>query len=388
MKTLILTCNTGEGHNSTAEAVKQVFDAHGQTCDRADTLAFLSHIVSQIISGWHVRIYRYIPKAFGAGYRAAEAHPDVFRRKSLLYRFLTRGTDKLYRYVVQGGYDTIVCTHVFSALLATGLREKYPELSVYTAFVATDYTCSPSVRECNMHAFFIPDASLTEDFVSKGVPRDRIVATGLPVRTPFLTRLPSEEAKRRCGLPADKRQLLMMCGSMGCGPMEELTGLLAARLPDNVVLTVICGTNERLHRNLSRHFEACDNVRILGYVKNVPELMDCTDLYLTKPGGISVTEASAKGLPMVLVNAVAGCEQYNLQYCMERGMAQTADTPQQIADRCVALLSDAAAMEQMKAQIAQYAHNGAAEAIYTYLTSACDQSDIQQENVFHEAMEK
>ena len=377
MKTLILTCNTGEGHNSTAEAVKQVFDRHGQSCDRADTLAFLSPLVSRMICGWHTRIYRYIPKAFGAGYRAAETHPDVFRSKSLLYRFLTRGTDKLYRYVVKGGYDTIVCTHAFSALQATGLREKYPELAVYTAFVATDYTCSPSVRECNMDVFFIPDASLTDDFVSKGVPEERIVAAGLPVRLPFLTRLPSERAKEECGLSKDQRQLLMMCGSMGCGPMAELTELLAARLPDDVVLTVICGTNQGLYRKLSRRFTTCENVRILGYVKNIPELMDAADLYLTKPGGISVTEAFAKGVPMVLVNAVAGCEQYNLQYCIEHGMAQTADMPSDIADLCVSILSDEAATEQMRARIAQYAHNDAAEAIFTYLLSAHDQSDLQ-----------
>lgn len=367
MRTLILTCNTGEGHNSTATAIEDVLAAHGKVCDRADTLGFLSPLMSRVVCKAHTRIYQYMPKAFGTGYRIAEEHPDAFERKSPLYRLLTRGAKKLYRHIIDGGYDTVVCTHVFSALLVTGMKEKYPAIDVYTAFVATDYTCSPSVRECNMDVFFIPDASLTDDFVAKGVPKERIAATGLAVRAPFLTRLPREVACERCGLDADKRHVLMMCGSMGCGPMEELTRLLSEQLPADTVLTVICGTNQTLERKLTRRFDERHNVRVLGYVKNVPELMDCADLYLTKPGGISVSEATAKGLPMVLVNTVAGCEQYNLKYCLERGMAKTADAPRELSALCAELLFDDRALAGMRQQIERYAHNDAAERIFEQL---------------------
>ena len=370
MKTLILTCSTGEGHNSTAAAIEDVLAAHGESCDRADTLSFLSRLMSRAVCKAHTRIYRYMPKAFDTGYRIAEEHPDAFERKSLLYRLLTRGAKKLYRHIIDGGYDTVVCTHVFSALLVTGMKEKFPALDLYTAFVATDYTCSPSVRECDMDVFFIPDASLTDDFVAKGVPKERIAATGLAVRAPFLTRRSREDACRACGLDVDQRHVLMMCGSMGCGPMEKLTRLLSEQLPADTVLTVICGTNRELERKLKRRFAERQRVRVLGYVKNVPELMDAANLYLTKPGGISVSEATAKGLPMVLINAVAGCEQYNLKYCLERGMAKTADTPEQLSALCAELLSDTEALAGMRQQIERYAHNDAAERIFERLARA------------------
>jgi processive 1,2-diacylglycerol beta-glucosyltransferase len=109
---------------------------------------------------------------------------------------------------------------------------------------------------------------------------------------------------------------------------------------------------------------------VLGYVNNVSELMDAADLYLTKPGGISVSEATAKGLPMVLINAVAGCEQYNLKYCLERGMAKTADTPEQLSVLCAELLSDTEALAGMRQQIERYAHNDAAKSIFEQLTRA------------------
>lgn len=368
MKALILTCHTGEGHNSTASAVKDAFDRHGTPCDTADTLAFLSRFVSVCVCRAHADIYRHIPKAFNVGYRAAEQHPDAFRRKSPLYRLLTRGTKKLYRLITREGYDTIVCTHPFSALLATSLCEKYPSLSIHCSFVATDYTCCPSVNESDLDAYFIPDASLVEDFVNKGIPADRLVPVGIPVRGAFMTSHTREEALSLTSLPSDKRHLLMMCGSMGCGPMKALTAKLAATVPEDVLVTVICGTNQSLYRKLSRRFANEKNVNVLGFVKHVSDLMDCADLYLTKPGGISVTEASAKQLPMVLIHAVAGCEDYNRKYLLGYGMAETADTVDGLCELCVSLLNDPDRLNTMKENIRMHAHADASEQIFAHLS--------------------
>lgn len=370
MKTLILACNTGEGHNSTATAIGQAFDRHGVPCDRADSLAFLSRIVSSVVCAAHEQIYRHAPRVFEVGYRAAEQHPRVFRKRSLVRCLLTGGADKLKRYIEDGGYDTVICTHVFSALMVTGMREKYPDMAAKFFFVATDYTCSPIVGECQMETFFIPDEALADDFIAKGVPRERIVAAGLPVRAPFLTSVERQEAKRMCGLPTDQKHLLVMCGSMGCGPLEELTALLAEQLAQDAVVSVICGTNRELYRKLCRRFDGRTGVRVLGYVQNVPELMDASELYLTKPGGISVTEATIKGLPMVLVNAVAGCEEYNLRYCLERGLARTAQTPAELAELCGRLLADDGQLESMRQAMAVHAHADAAERILDYVTAA------------------
>ena len=69
MKTLILSCNAGAGHNSCALAIKEAYHAHGETCDIVDALQFISERASRFVSNWHTRIYRHAPKVFGAGYR-------------------------------------------------------------------------------------------------------------------------------------------------------------------------------------------------------------------------------------------------------------------------------------------------------------------------------
>ena len=367
MKILILACNTGEGHNSTATAIIQAFERRGVPCDRGDSLAFLSRRVSSVVRTAHEQIYRHIPGAFKVGYRAAEEHPSAFQRQSLTYRLLASGAKRLKQFIEEGGYDIVVCTHAFSALMVTGMLEKYPDMTAKFLFVATDYTCSPSVEQCRMEAFFIPDASLIDEFVSKDVEAARIQPVGLPVREPFLHVLDKAQARERCGIPADAKHLLVMCGSMGCGPLEKMTEILSERLPPDTMATVICGTNKKLYRTLCRRFGDHGRVRILGYVQNVPELMDASELYLTKPGGISVTEATVKGLPMVLVNAVAGCEEHNLRYCLERGMAVTAEAPHELAELCLTLLSDGERLEEMKRALAAHAHPDAAERIVQYV---------------------
>ena len=87
MKVLILSCNTGEGHNSCAAALAEECRHENIPCDTEDALRFISPEVSRFISNWHVRIYRHAPGLFRVGYRAAEEHPEQFHESSTLYRY-------------------------------------------------------------------------------------------------------------------------------------------------------------------------------------------------------------------------------------------------------------------------------------------------------------
>ncbi|MEI3061907.1 MAG: hypothetical protein V8S72_02685 [Oscillospiraceae bacterium] len=144
MRTLILSCNTGAGHNSCAKALQETFTAHGEVCDIIDALQFISERASQFISNWHTRIYLYAPKLFKAGYQGAENHDSLFREGTGIYKFLTSGADRIYDYIVEGEYDNIICTHVFPALAISEMQERHPSMRITTSFISTDYTCSPA----------------------------------------------------------------------------------------------------------------------------------------------------------------------------------------------------------------------------------------------------
>lgn len=337
MKVLILSCNTGGGHNSCAKAIGAELLNRGHTYETDDALLYVSKGTSRFVSNWHVRFYRYFPKLYNKGYQYAEEHPASFDESSAACRILRRGCKRLRAAILAGGYDAVVCVHLFPALMLTFIQREAP-LPIKTMFIATDYTASPSCDRMRLDTCVIPDAALTELFVKNGVSPDTIAPLGIPVRAELYSCLPVQEAKKAAGLDPSHRHLLMMTGSMGCGPMEELTQLLANSLPTEYDVTVACSSNRQLLRRMERKFEDRPNIHVCGYIGNVSVMMDSADLFLTKPGGISTTEAMVKGLPMVLVNVVGGCETPNLEFFVSHGGAATADTPEAIAALCKRLL--------------------------------------------------
>ena len=276
--------------------------------------------------------------------------------------------EKLYDYLTNGGYDAILCTHVLTALQLSDVMKKYP-LTIKTYLVATDYTCSPTCNLSNLDYYFIPHKSLLNDFVNLGIPKDKIICTGIPVRRIFYTTLEKTVAKQLCGISPNHNHLLVMCGSMGCGPIEKITEHLSASVPINCTVSVVCGNNQKLYKKLSQVYEKNAQIHILGYVKDMSLLMDSADLYLTKPGGLSTSEAAAKKLPMVFLNAVAGCESYNLRFFIEKGVAQTANTPEEVTELCLHLLNDKKRLQKMSDAFSETFEQHASKSIYDIIVS-------------------
>lgn len=371
MKILILSCNTGEGHNSCAAAVREFFEHRGHSCETADVLGFISKKFSRFISKWHVRIYRHMPRLFSEGYSFAERHDEVFRENTPVYRMLTAGAQRLGDYINTGGYDIVLCTHVFSSLIMTDVKKRCGT-TVKTGFIATDYTCSPSTGESELDYYCIPDESLRAEFIKHGVPDEKIISTGIPVRSGFLERIDKSEAKKRLGLPEDHEHLLVMCGSMGCGPIARLTKRLSRKLPEDMEITVICGTNEQLYKRLKRRLRKDSRVHILGFVNCIAELMDGADLYITKPGGLSITEAAYKALPMAFMDVVEGCEVHNMRYFLDKCFAVYSKAYRSMAKLCADILLDGKKRMLMAEQLRNSFSGNPMVKIYDIFMGDCD----------------
>ncbi len=336
-KAIILSCSTGQGHNSCAKAIKEYFEYKNVSCEIYEAMDFISRRFSDFLSWGHSTIYRNFPGLFRWGYRYSEEHPAVFEKGSRVYKILTAGCERMYKYVSAGKFDTVICTHVFAAIILTHMLNLHP-MPIQTAFIATDYTCHPGVDSINMQKYFIPDKNLSEDFKLCGIPQERMTATGIPVCREFLSQINKTKAKCRLNISTENKHLLVMCGSMGCGPITEIIQKISAILPRNAEVSVICGTNRRLYAKLKRKYTKYRRIHIIGYTNKVSLYMDSADFYITKPGGISVTEAAAKKLPMAFVNAVAGCEQYNMDFFVNMGAAITAASSKELAERSVRIL--------------------------------------------------
>lgn len=364
MKVLILSCNTGEGHNSCARALRDAFQKQKTQCDIADTLDFISPVLSKMMAQGHRFVYRHLPWLFNWGYHYVEEHPNLYQPGTLLYRFLISGSGKLADHINENGYDTVISAHVFAG---TAMREARVHCcqQITTGFLATDYICSPIAEVGQQDVYMIPDEHLRDEFVSKGIDRAKITAVGIPIREMFNTNLSKETAKTAEGITKDHAHLLVMGGSMGCGPIREIVSEMAHRMDDTMEMTVVCGNNKRLYRRLTRKTKQYPQIHIRGYVGNMSRLMDSADVYLTKPGGISVTEASVKKLPMVLINAIGGCEAYNYRFFMNTGTAVSGRDTVELACACVELLRDENKRRAMQKQYSLLECHTAENAVQT-----------------------
>lgn len=353
MKILILSCNTGGGHNSAAAAIKEYFDTREIYCEIQDALAFDSRLKSDIISKGHIMLYKKAPGLFGAGYRFAEKHASKSEDESLTYSIMKRGTEKLYAYLNENSFEAVLCTHVFACMLMTEVKKCY-NLSVRSYFIATDYAAYPGIEEVKADAFFIAHKYLIPDYLNYGIDEQLLIPTGLPIKRAFYKSLSKERARDFLGLSQDKRIILLMCGSMACGPAYKLGNALLKKLPENAKLVVVCGSNEKLENKFEKlenkldKFSSDMDLRVVGFTKQMNIYMDACDVVMTKPGGLSSTESAAKALPMVLMNVAVGCETRNLDFFLNNGFAVSAETLEGLADEAIALLEDEERMENIK----------------------------------------
>ncbi len=347
MRTLIISCTTGEGHNSCAKAIKEVYNANNEVCEIVDGLSFISKGLSRFAEKGHILLYRHFPKIFDLGYKLSEKHSSTFAPGSIIYKIFSKGALRLRNHIVNNDYDTVICTHPFASVILTEMQNRYA-LPIHTAFVATDYTCCPSVKDSSLNIYFIPDKKLIDTFISENITEEKVFPVGIPIRQNFYKNIDKADAKRQMNVSPNKKHIVMMCGSMGCGPLAKLAVAVASSMSNDCELTVICGTNEKLRKSLAKKSSNIERLHICGFLNNMSTVLDSADLYMTKPGGISTTEAVAKRVPMLFVNTVAACETYNLRHFLAYSVANSGKNVKELTEKCLKILNDEALLRDFR----------------------------------------
>ncbi len=357
MKTLILTCNTGQGHNSSAAAVKEVFVGHGLECDIADALGFFSKAASRLIEAGFTEMYKHVPKFFNFGY----ANIDKTIADKFFLACMAPAIRRMRNFILKNGYDNVISAHIFPTLMISEVMKKYG-VRIKTSFVATDYTCYPFSEKSNLDIYFMPHGDLREEFLGRGLAEESLVEVGIPIRSEFLEKIDKDVARERLGLRADDKALLVMGGSMGCGPMKNMVLSLLGAADEGTKVIVVCGKNKKLYRA----FKKLNSPALipLGYVDNVPEIMAAADLFITKPGGISVTEAAVMGLPMLLLNYIGGCETHNYDFFIGHGLAFAAEDISGTSELCRELLAEPELLAEKSLLLKETICARAAENVY------------------------
>ena len=352
MKILILSCNTGEGHNSSAKALQSTMLKRGLECDVQDTIALISPAVSRKVSD--VYVYSTGNTLFEKAYKIGAVVSDINSPsiKSPVYMTNKLYAEKLYRYIIDNQYDAVICVHLFPAEAITALKRN-GVLHLPAIFVMTDYTCIPFLAETELDSYVIPHEDLIEEFVEKGIPREKIVPVGIPVNEEkFAARIPAGQARKQINAEfawddADGRWFLLMGGSMGFGNMNGLISALQSQLNDNDRVICICGRNEDILSSIREEFAEDSRIKAVGFTDKVSVLMDASDVLFTKPGGITSTEAIIKNIPLIHTAPIPGLEDRNALFFHYHNMSYSSLDPKQQAAVALRLCEDAAYRKRM-----------------------------------------
>lgn len=350
MEALILSCSTGGGHNAAGIAIARELARRGWKTAMLDPYALLSGSVDQIVGGVYVGIAQKSPKLFGKIYAAG----DLVRRvpwKSPVYLANRGMAVVLADYLERHPVDAIFMPHVFPAEIITGMRASGYRLPM-TVFVATDYVCVPFTEETDCDCYITPSPALTADFLARGIPRHKIYPFGIPVRWEFADDTDKALAAERLGLSPDPDYLILSGGSMGAGEIETDVALLYCWLTShpNYRLIVICGSNQPLYDRLNGVYGGSSRIHLLHSVDRMPDYLHLATVYMTKPGGLSSTEAAVTGVPLIHLSPIPGCEDRNLTFFAERGMSIPARHPEELIPALERLLTPGAAASMIHAQ--------------------------------------
>ncbi len=367
MKTLILSCTMGQGHNYAAKAVLEEFQQNNSECLIMDAYAFMHKSISSAIEITYNHTYSKRPAAFGRVYRAG-GFVTSFKGHSPVYFANSLYANNLEKYIRENGYDTIVCTHLFPAEAITYLR-RWRRLNIKSYAISTDYTCIPFWEEIDPDFFFVPrDLNLFQQSIKRGIPEEKMIQTGIPVLRKYNQKIPKDQAREMLNIPQNIPVYLLMTGGIGCGTPDILTkDILMNELSEDFRVIVMTGKSKTMLTNMKNLFDQDDRVILVPFSDDVNIYMDACDVLLTKAGGLSSTEAAVKNVPLVHVYPVPGVETINARFFEEHGMSIWAKSDQFAAEKAIALCRNIDAKEKMIAAQQKWINPHAAADIYQFI---------------------
>ena len=324
MNFLILSVTAGEGHNSTAKALKTELESLDSYCSIVDTFDYVSPELAKIISEGYLLVTEKAKYAYKVGYSLAEKRKPNDKSLSLLKYGMT---DELAEFINADTFDAIVFTHPFAGMLLDEMKTKNM-IDNRTVGILTDFTFHPYWEEgLNLDYVVTPNELLTAQAMKKGFTKEQVLPLGIPIHPKFSKSVTKEEARARLGLDLTKRTVLLMSGSMGYGHIESTVNTLDA-VPHDFQIITVCGNNAEAKARIDA-MRTKKRILNFGFTDKVDLLMDASDCIITKPGGLTSSEALAKCLPMIIVNPIPGQEDRNTEFLVNNGaaMAVTATSP-------------------------------------------------------------
>ncbi len=349
MKVLVLSVTAGEGHNSTAKALKKQFELQGHQCEVLDTYLNINKGLYDIVSKGYLLTVDKFKKLFSKAYtklenRSKNSYETSWSR--LANRVIAK---KTYNTIIEYSPDVLIYTHPFCGILVDVIMQR-KETNFLAMGIVTDYVMHPFWEEAlRTNYVVIPNELLIPAAIRKGFKREQILPLGIPIDPKFSFIAPKAEVRAKLGLDINKNTILIMGGSMGYGSLCDIIKKIDD-LELDLQIICVCGNNTEEREKIDATVFK-KKVLNYGYVSNVDELMDAADCIVSKPGGLTTSETLAKRLPMIICNPIPGHEQRNAEFLQNNGVGMAIGGSYSVADAIHQLFTLPNHLETMRKNI-------------------------------------
>jgi len=327
---LVLSATAGAGHVRAAEALVETAQHLSLpiTVQHIDVLDFTTKPFKKLYSETYTLIVNSSPKLWGYLYKTTESK-SLDRKKSIFMKlFDSFNYQKFLRVLMHHQPDAALCTH-FLPYWGISHRLGKPDWKIPFFAIPTDYGVHSLWMNPWVKRYYVATEEAAWTIQSRGITDDQIRVTGIPVMPRFGMAVDQHTARQEFSLDPNMLTIMVLSGGYGVGVIDELVPSIAQFLSKfeqkRFQLLVVCGKNSKLYKKLNAmNFPPSVKVYLHQFVPYIDKLMDCSDVLITKAGGLSVSEGLAKNLPMIIYDPFPGQEGLNATYIMEKGAAMGA----------------------------------------------------------------
>ena len=346
MKVLIVHASAGAGHRRAAEAIYNYLKENSLDLDlvlldsldktnalfKFDYTAGYSFLIRYAVTLWHWAFW-------ATDFKFSRS---ISRTVSRILNYIN--SQRLVHYFVQENPDVIISTHFLPSELAACLKKKN-KISSKIITVITDYGVHPFWISPGTDLYVVASDFTKDRLVMEGVEDQRISVLGLPFDPKFLQHFDHKALCQKLGIDPHKFTVLLMTGSFGLGPLEEIAECLHA----DCQLLVVCAGNNRLYARLRKR--NLENVKVFGFVSNAEELMAAAQVIITKPGGSTITEVLIMELPVIFISAIPGQETANVKALAEYGIGASPKSIEEVRNIVLDLKNNPQKILELKQKI-------------------------------------